>query len=81
MAKINNHHPDYQYEEWTLEVTGQMHRVLTVIQNTKASPEQYARLTNFLHSITQEWTRMRRDLDLGIQTVQRRKKKIDRARR
>lgn len=63
MAKINLHHIDYRHPDWKVELTGQMHRVITVIQNTKASEQQYARITNFLHSIVQEWNRMRRDLD------------------
>ena len=64
MARLNNHHVFYE-PEWTLEVTAQMHRVLTTFQNTKASPEHYARLTNFMHSVTQEWNRMRLELDIG----------------
>ena len=41
-----------------------MHRLLVVIQRTKASTEQYARLTNFIHSLVHEWNRMRRELDI-----------------
>lgn len=56
------HHIRYE-PDWTVELTGQMHRLITTIQNTNPSPEQYARITNFLHSLVEEWQRMRRDLD------------------
>ena len=62
MTKLNDHHITYS-PEWTMELTGQMHRLITVIQNTRASPEQYARITNFMHSLAYEWNRMRMDLD------------------
>lgn len=64
MAKLQGHHISYD-SEWIVEITAQMHRVITTIQRTKGSPEQYARLTNFLHAITAEWNRMRRELDTG----------------
>jgi len=75
VAKINRHHPDYSYPDWTLELTGQQHRVITVIQNTKSSPEQYARLTNFIHALVVEWTRMRRELDIASEDGESRKRK------
>jgi len=51
MTKLNDHHITYDEPPWEVELTGQQHRVLTVIQNTKSSGEQYARLTNFMHSL------------------------------
>jgi len=72
MSKLNRHHIDYQYKDWTVEITGQMHRLITVIQNTNASEEQYARITNFVHALTHEWTRIRRELD--VPGIQQRKK-------
>lgn len=62
MARINRHHITYD-PEWTVEITAQMHRLLMVVQRTKATPEQYARITNFIHSINFEWNRMRQELD------------------
>jgi hypothetical protein len=64
MARINRHHIEYGPPEWTVELTGQQHRVITVIQNTKASMEQYARITNFMHALAKEWNRMRMELDI-----------------
>ena len=66
MAKINDHHIIYDAPPWEVELTGQQHRVITVIQNTRASGEQYARVTNFMHSVAHEWNRMRRELDTGM---------------
>lgn len=63
MAKINRHHITYD-PEWVVELTGQQHRLITVIQNTKASEEQYARLVNFLHALTFEINRIRQELDI-----------------
>jgi hypothetical protein len=63
MSRINDHHITYN-PQWTVEITGQMHRTITSIQITKATPDHYARLTNFLHSIAHEWNRMRAELDI-----------------
>lgn len=65
MAKINVHHITYK-PEWTVELTGQQHRVITTLQNTRGSPEQYARWINFMHSLMHELNRMRMELDTGI---------------
>lgn len=69
------HHIRYE-PDWTVELTGQMHRVITTIQNTNPSPEQYARITNFVHSIVEEWQRMRRDLDTESITPKARRPKV-----
>ena len=63
MAQIQNHHITYD-PEWEVELTMQMHRCISRIQNTKATPEQYARLINFLHSVSFEANRMRCELDI-----------------
>lgn len=41
-----------------------MHRTIHRIQNTRATPQQYADLTNFMHAVAYEWGRMRMELDL-----------------
>ena len=64
-AKLERHHINYDPPEWKVELTSQMHRVVSRIQNTRATEEQYARLTNFMHSVASEWSRMRRELDSG----------------
>jgi len=74
-SKPQLHHVDYK-NDWIVELTGQMHRVITTIQNTNASPEQYARITNFVHSILFEWNRMRLELDTGKTMPKQRKPKI-----
>jgi len=42
-----------------------MHRTVSRIQHTRATQQQYADVTNFVHSVAAEWNRMRRELDLG----------------
>jgi len=64
MARIQSHHITYKPDEWEVDLTNQMHRVISRIQATKATPEQYARVTNFMHSLSHEWNRMRKELDL-----------------
>ncbi len=67
--KYNKHHIIYEKlepimeEEWTVEIPAFLHRHLYIIQKWKATPERYAALTSFVHSITHEWNRMRRELD------------------
>lgn len=74
MAKKRTQMHHIRYDpEWTVELTGQMHRVITTLQNTNPSPEQYARITNFVHSVVEEWQRMRRDLDTGEVTPKARR--------
>jgi hypothetical protein len=65
MAKLQEHHITYN-PEWTVELSAQMHKVITTIQITKASPEQYARLVNFQHALSHELNRMRQELDTGL---------------
>jgi len=77
MTKRRNQMHHIRYEpDWTVELTGQMHRLITTIQNTNPSVEQYARITNFIHSIVEEWQRMRRDLDTGEVTPKARRPKV-----
>ena len=63
MAVTQLHHITYN-PEWTIELTNQMHRCISRIQNTKATPEQYARVINFQHAVTFEANRMRQELDI-----------------
>ncbi len=53
----------YLEDEWTVEIPAFLHRHLYIIQKWKATPERYAALTSFVHAITHEWNRMRRELD------------------
>ncbi len=72
--RLQRHHVRYK-PAWDVELTGQMHRVITTIQNTNASPEQYARITNFLHSLVEEWNRIRMELDTGVKVPKARRPK------
>ena len=69
MAIIQNHHITYSTakgeKEWVVELTMMAHRMISRIQMTRATPEQYAMLTNLVHSIVYEWNRVRRELDCG----------------
>ncbi len=67
MARLQQHHIRYD-PEWKVELTRQMHSCIGSIQGTKATIEQYARVTNFMHAVTTEWNRMRMELDLGAGT-------------
>jgi hypothetical protein len=42
-----------------------MHRCVSRIQQTRATQQQYADVTNFVHAVVAEWNRMRRELDTG----------------
>lgn len=64
MARLQQHHISYN-PEWKVELTRQMHTCIGSIQATRASVEQYARVTNFLHAISTEWNRLRTELDIG----------------
>lgn len=63
MARLQQHHVTYD-PEWMLEITLQQHQCISRIQSTKATPEQYAHLVNFLHAVSFECNRMRMELDL-----------------
>ncbi len=65
MARIQNHHITYK-PEWTVEVNMLMHRTVSRIQQTRATPQYYADITNFMHSVAHEWNRMRQELDTGL---------------
>ena len=64
MARVNSHHINYE-TDWSVDLTRQMHTVIGTIQNTKGTVEQYAILTNFVHSLVAEWNRVRMELDVG----------------
>jgi len=64
MVRLNVHHITYD-PIWEVELTWKMHSVFNAIQRTRATPEQYARLTNFMHAVAYEWNRMRQELDVG----------------
>lgn len=65
MAIMQNHHITYE-PEWDVPLGMAMHRVISRVQTTKATMEQYVKLTNYLHAITFEWNRMRSELDIGL---------------
>lgn len=65
MARIQRHHITYN-PEWIVEVNMLMHRCISRVQITKATPQQYADLVNFQHAVTFEVNRMRQELDTGI---------------
>lgn len=65
MAKYNNHHISYE-PEVVVSVQQSWHRVVSRIQNTKATPTFYADLTNFVHSVVEEWNRVRKELETGL---------------
>lgn len=60
---INNHHIDYE-KNWTVELNGQWHRSITILQRMNATPENYAKAINLLHSVTHEANRIRMELDI-----------------
>lgn len=61
---MQDHHVTYD-PEWTVELNMLMHRAISRIQITRATDQQYADITNFLHAISYEWNRMRMELDTG----------------
>jgi len=65
MARIQEHHISYD-PEWTVSINMLMHRTISRIQITKATPEQYARMINFQHAVSFECNRMREELDTGL---------------
>ena len=80
MARIQNHHITYD-PEWVVEVNMLMHRTISRIQITKATPEAYAGLTNFVHAVNFEHNRMRQELDLGLDLRQKNPKKKKKSKR
>jgi hypothetical protein len=63
MARIQKHHITYD-PEWMVEMWMLLHRGISRIQQTKATPQSYADLTNFMHAVCWEWNRQRMELDL-----------------
>jgi hypothetical protein len=59
---INRHHITYS-PDWVVEINGIQHRTLMAIQSMKATEENYAKLTNFMHAVAWEWNRIRQELD------------------
>lgn len=65
MARINNHHIEYEPKEWIVELQQSHHRVISRIQHSKAKPDLYYLVTNMMHSLTYEWNRIRKELQVG----------------
>jgi len=64
MAIIQIHHITYN-PPWEVELGMLMHRCVSRLQITRATPEHYAMVTNLMHAVGYEWNRMRRELDAG----------------
>jgi hypothetical protein len=72
------HHITYQ-PEWTVSLNMHMHRTISRVQITKATPEAYAGVTNFVHALTFEHNRLRQELDcpgLDLRQLKPKKKKF-----
>lgn len=65
MPRINNHHIKYK-PEWVVELAALEHKAISVIQRSNASMDLYSRVTNFVHSLSEEWNRVRMELDTGL---------------
>ena len=72
-AILQSHHISYA-TEWEVDLGMAEHRVISRIQNTRATPEAYARLTNYAHAVMFEWNRMRNELDTGYDLREKRPK-------
>lgn len=59
---LQTHHISYT-PEWTVELNGDMHRVVTTVKRMRATPENYVVVTNLVHSLVAEWNRIRKALD------------------
>ena len=56
------HHITYD-PAWTVELNGWQHKVITFIQRMRPTQENYAAVTNFVHALVYEWSRIRCQLD------------------
>ena len=77
MARMQRHHITYN-PEWIVEINMLMHRTISRIQITKATPEAYAGLTNYVHAVNYEHNRMRQELDcpgMDLRQLKPKKKK------
>jgi len=63
MARIQGHHLVYEPKEWVLDLNMLQHRTISRVQITRATPQAFADLTNFMHAVSYEWNRMRQELD------------------
>ena len=64
--QIQRHHINYSDHpdgEWTVELPNYLHHVIAIIERMKPTKERYVLITNFLHALTKEWSRIRRELD------------------
>lgn len=67
MAKrLSEHHIRYDPYPWTVILPFYQHKVITIMQRTKGTPEKYAEWTDFLHAVFEEWQRMRAECDTGL---------------
>ena len=64
-GRINRHHVRYD-PDWVLELNWLQHKTVTNVQQMNSTPENFAKVTNFLHALSFEWNRMRAELDTGM---------------
>jgi len=59
------HHPDKErYPDWTLELKNNLfHKVVTVVQRMKSTPENLTAVFNLICSLFYELLRMLREID------------------
>jgi hypothetical protein len=80
MARIQGHHIRYTPKEWKVDLHMLWHRAISRIQITRATPEAYMYVTNFLHAVATEWNRMREELDtkqdLRVVTTKKKRSKL-----
>ncbi len=72
--RIQTHHIKYQDkdgEDWTVELPWFLHRPLNILQRWKPTVERYVLLTNFVHAVQYEWSKMRKELDRDSEADQK----------
>lgn len=58
------HHPDYDYPHWTVNLKNNLfHKILTVVQIMKATPENLADIRALCDCLEYEYLQKRRILD------------------
>lgn len=57
MARKQRHHITYN-PEWIVELTGWQHKVVTHLQNMKATQENINQVTGFMNAVIYEWQRL-----------------------
>ena len=64
MGRPAKHHILYEPDEWTVELGNQFfHKICTIVQRMKPTQRNYVVVTNLIHALTHEWSRIRKELD------------------